>query len=163
MEIMLKFILTITNFSVPISKMQTHLETQAKHLHNQPMGRLVESAAKALHSKPLSAPSDINEAWISHSFNLSDGGSHLPDWRREMQHVVRERNTLIHQMLSSWDANSLDSCHALCEKLDAQRESIINAYAHLESIVKTIRESHKELALEADEIVRRDDDESINA
>jgi hypothetical protein len=153
MEAMLKFILTIANFSVPASKIQTHLETQAKHLRAKPMGHLVDRAAEALHAKAQSAPPDINEIWFSHSFSLSEGHSQLSDWRREMRRVVRERNALIHRMLALWNPNSVDSCRNLCEELDAQRERMLPAYKHLESVVKAIRESHEELARNVDVIV----------
>lgn len=153
MEAMLKFILTVANFSVPVSKVQAHLETKAKHLRSKPMGQLVESAAKNLHSEAPAMPPDISEIWIGHSFSLSEGGSQFPDWRCEMRKVVRERNNLLHHMLASWSPHSIESCQALCGLLDVQRERMLPAYEHLETIVKAIRESHEELARDADGIV----------
>jgi len=155
MEAMLKFILTVANFSVPITKTQSHLEGQAKRVRNNPLGQLVEKAARQLHSDPPKPPPDIAEMWVSHSFSLKDGGSRLADWRREMRRVVKERNALIHRMLATWNPRSIDSCSALCKKLDEQRERIIPAYSHLESVVAAIRESHQELARDADQIVAR--------
>ena len=70
-----------------------------------------------------------------------------------MRKVVRDRNALIHKMLSSWDPHSIESCRALCDELDAQRERIRPAYEHLESIARAIRESHLELAQNAGQIV----------
>jgi hypothetical protein len=153
MEAMLKFILTATNFSTPISKVQKCLEIQARSLRNKSMGVLVEGAARALHSEAPTAPQDAKEIWVTHAFTLGEGGSKLPDWRREMRKVVGERNKLIHKMLSSWDPRSLESCRSLCEELDAQRERILPAYEHLESVAKAIRESHLEMAQEVDELV----------
>jgi hypothetical protein len=146
MEAMLKFILKVANFSVPISGVQQHLNTQTTRLQSQPMGQLVESAAKNLHAERPAPLPDVKEIWLTYSISLSEGGSQLHEWRREMRNVVRERNNLIHRMLASWDPHSIDSCHALCEALDAQRERILRAYEHLESIVRAIRESHEELA-----------------
>jgi hypothetical protein len=117
------------------------------------MGQLVERAAKALHAQAHSAPPDMNEIWISRSVSLGAGQSQLSDWRREMRRVVRERNSLIHRMLATWNPNSVDSCRDLCEQLDAQRERMSHAHKHLESVVKAIRESHEELARNVDVIV----------
>jgi hypothetical protein len=153
MEAMLKFVLTFSNFSAPISKMQEHLETQFRRLRRKSMGNLVHGAAKALHSETLATPPDAVEPWITHSLSLAESGSELLDWRREMRKVVRERNALIHKMLSSWNPHSIDSCRALCDELDAQRERILPAYEHLESIAKALRESRLEMARDADEIV----------
>lgn len=153
MEAMLKFVLTVGNFTGPISKTESLLNGNAKRVRSQPMGHLVEQAARALHSDPPKPPPDIAEIWFSHSFSLKDGGSQLPQWRREMRRVVKERNSLIHNMLAAWNPNSLDSSMALCKELDGQRERIISAYNHLESVVLAIRESHQELASQVDQIV----------
>ncbi len=153
MEAMLKFVLTVANFSAPITKIQSHLEGRAKRARKHAMGRLVKKAARELHSDPPKPPPDIAEIWVSHSLSLKDGGSQLADWRRAMRRVVKERNALIHHMLATWNPRSVDSCSALCKELDEQRERIIPAYNHLESVVAAIRQSHQELARDADQIV----------
>ena len=153
MEAMLKFILTVANFSVPLSTAQSHLRGQAKRVRKHPMGHLIEEAAETLHSDPAKPPPDIKEIWISHSFSLKEGGSKIADWRREMRRVAKERNALIHHMIASWNPRSSKSCSALCEELDQQRERILPSYRHLESVVSAIRESHGELARAADELV----------
>ena len=61
MEAMLKFVLTVTNFSAPIGEAQRHLDGQLKSLRSAPMGTLVEDAAKALHSEPRAPPENIQE------------------------------------------------------------------------------------------------------
>jgi hypothetical protein len=151
MEAMLKFILRVANFATPASKSQEHLETQAKLHRTKPMGHLIDLAAKALHGETPSIPKDAREIWVTHSISLSDG-SQLKQWRKEFRRVVRERNALIHRMLATWNPSSVESCHALCEELDTQRERILPAYEHLQSIVKAIRESHEELARNVDAI-----------
>jgi hypothetical protein len=152
MEAMLKFILTVANFSVPLSTAQSHLRGQSKRVRKRSMGQLIEQAAKTLHSDAPKAPPDIKEIWISHSFSLKEGGSKIADWRREMRRVVKERNALIHHMVASWNPHSSKSCSVLCEELDQQRERILPSYNHLESVVSAIRESHGDLARAADEI-----------
>ena len=97
-------------------------------------------------------PANIREVWVTHSTSLSDG-SQLKEWRAEFRRVVRERNSLIHRLLATWNPNSIESCRSLCDALDAQRERILPAYEHLESVVKAIRESHAELARNVDAIL----------
>jgi hypothetical protein len=153
-EAMLRFILTVTNFSGPLPKAQSHLKRRSKNVRRQSMGKLAATAAKALHSDAPGTPPDVKEAWISLSFSLKDGGSRI-EWRAAMRHVVKERNRLIHQMVASWNPHAVESCTALCEELDQQRERMIPAYKHLESVVSAIRESHRDLARAADEVVAR--------
>ncbi|MGB5079949.1 MAG: hypothetical protein WBO23_04310 [Burkholderiales bacterium] len=152
MEAMLKFILKVANFAAPISKGLEHFETQAKLHRTKPMGHLVDLAAKALHGEAPSVPKDAREVWVTHSVSLSDG-SQLKEWRKEFRRIVRERNSLIHRRLATWNPGSIESCRSLCEELDAQRERIRPAYEHLESVVKVIRETHEELARNVDAIV----------
>src|SRR5262249_21810705 len=134
MEAMLRFVLTIADFSAPASKSRERLASGAQAHRKKAFGHLVDGATKALHSEPASVPVDIHEIWIKHSLSLCEGGSHAADWRREMHRVVRERNALIHRTLATWNPNSVDSCRSLCEQLDAQRERILPAYKHLESV-----------------------------
>ena len=117
------------------------------------MGELAEKAAKTLHSEPLMAPRDVKELWVSHSLNLSESGSDIKEWRREMRRIVKERNRLIHHMLVSFDPRSTESCHVLSVELDEQRERIRQSYEHLESLVTAIRDAHRDLAENVDEIV----------
>ncbi len=153
MEAMLKFVLTFANFTTPISDTESRLQQQANSDRKHPMGKLVEKAAKALHSEPPMAPPDIKEMWVSHSLNLSESGSDIREWRREMRRIVKERNLLIHHMLVPFNPSSLESCHALIIQLDEQRERILQAYEHLESLVTAIRDVHRDLAENVDEIV----------
>jgi hypothetical protein len=152
MEAMLKFLLKFADFSAPISKGREHLEAQEKRHRTKPMGHLVELAAKALHGATPSVPTNISEAWVTYSISLGDG-SQAQQWRKEFRRVVRERNALIHKMLVAWSPESIESSRALCEDLDAQRDRIMTAYRHLESVVKAIRASHEELARNVDVII----------
>lgn len=153
MEAMLKFILKFANFTTPISETKSRLLLQANSVRKHPMGELVEKAAKALHSEPPMAPPDIKEIWVSYSLNLSESGSDIREWRREMRRIVKERNLLIHHMLVSFNPHSPESCQALSVQLDEQRERILQAYEHLESLVTAMRDAHRDLAENVDEIV----------
>jgi len=77
-----------------------------------------------------------------------------------MKAVVAERNTLIHQMLAVFDPSSLESCELLSAKLDEQRNRIISAYEHVQSIVLAIRESYQDMAKHLDGIVARDSNQN---
>jgi hypothetical protein len=152
MEAMLKLILKVTGFAAPVSKGREYLEARAKSHGTKPMGHLVELAAKALHGKTPSVPKDAGEVWVTHSISLGNE-SQMKEWRKEFRRIVGERNSLIHRMLAKWNPSSIESCRSLCEELDAQRERILPAYEHLESVVKAIRESHEELARNVDAIL----------
>ena len=152
MEAMLKFLLKFSNFSAPISKGREHLEAREQRHGTKPMGHLVELAAKSLRIGAPSVPAQIDEAWMTYSISLGDGAQKKV-WRKELQRVVGERNALIHHMLVAWNPNSIESSRSLCDELDAQRDRVMGAYRHLESVVKALVESHQEVAQNADAIV----------
>jgi hypothetical protein len=146
MEAMLKFVLKFGSISVPISKLAPHLNAADRSLRRKPMGTLVDRAAEALHGEPPPGPSDLKEVWITYSFTLEGEGASADTWRKAMRVVVKERNRLVHRTAAECNLTSIESCRALCDELDAQRERIVSSYQHLESLVRAIKESHEELA-----------------
>ena len=154
MEAMLKYILAFANLQSPLSDIAKSITQKTAAIAKRPMGQLVADATKALHRDPDSTPrlpTDLNEVWFSYSFTISETREDAREWRKLMEAVVTERNALIHQMLATFDPNSLESCESLCVKLDEQRSRILQAYEQLESIVLAIRESHRELAKGVDD------------
>ncbi len=152
MEAMLKFLIKVAGATVTASTGREYFEAHAKLHETNPMGHLVELAAKALHGDAPVLPNQVREVSMTHSISLGDE-SQMKTWRSEFRRIVRERNALVHRMLVRWNPNSIESCRSLCAELDAQRERILPAYQHLESVVAAVRESHEELARNVEAVV----------
>ena len=156
MEAMLKFILTFASLHGPMSGLAKVVAQKTAEVAKEPMGNLVVKAASAIHGDRKSTqqpPTKVAEAWFSYSIKIGETKEDAREWRKLMKAVVVERNELIHQMLATFNPNSIDSCESLCVELDKQRGRIIRAYEHLESIVIAIRESHRDLAKDVDGMV----------
>ena len=116
------------------------------------MGHLVEEGVTGLYTASgAAAPVSSTEITVAISFSLEGGKNEAQVWKSAMMEVVNERNRLIHQMLAGFDPRSRESCEELSAVLDLQRERIVPAYEHLESLVRAIREGHTDLAQRIDE------------
>ena len=147
MEAMLKFVVAFSDIRGPLDGIESQITKRIALFAKMPMGRLVEEGVDGLYPE-VNTPfqPSASAGAISVSFSLEGGEDEARMWKSAMMAVVKERNRLIHQMLVDFDPQSVKSCERLCTELDAQRESILQSYAHLESLVSAIRTSHKELA-----------------
>lgn len=149
MESMLKYLLKFSNFSLPISQLARHFQGADRELRRKSMGNLVGPAARVLHQphgEPPAPPADSKEVWVTYSFTVEGEGADPATWRKTMNAIVRERNTLVHRTAAECNLATVESCRALCEALDAQRERTLQPYQHLAELVRAIKESHQELA-----------------
>lgn len=153
MEAMLKFVLAFCEVNGPLGGISGQVADRVAAFSRMPMGRLVEEAGRGLFraSPPdASASASSTEITVTVSFSLEGGNNEARGWKSAMREVVKERNRLIHQMLTGFDPTSKQSCEDLCMVLDAQRERFDSEYRHLQSLVQAIRESFQELALHLD-------------
>jgi hypothetical protein len=149
MEAMLKYLLKFSNFSLPISQLAPHFQGADRELRKKSMGNLVGPIARVLHQphgQPPAPLADSKEVWVTYSFTLEGEGADPAKWRKTMNAIVRERNTLVHRTAAECNLATVESCRALCDALDAQRERTLQPYQHLEELVRAIKESHRELA-----------------
>lgn len=154
MEAMLKFVLAFREVKGPLSEIGGQVADRIVSFSKIPMGRLVEEAGSGLYATlppEASAPASSTEITVTVSLSLEGGKGEAQVWKSAMNEVVRERNRLIHQMLVGFDPRSKQSCEELCIALDAQRERFDLEYRHLESLVKAIHESFRELAQHLDD------------
>jgi hypothetical protein len=147
MEAMLKFLLTFSDLHSPIDGIESQIAQRIALFEKTSMGRLVEKGVDALYPEAITSSQPLtSESTCSVSISLEGGKDAARMWRSAMMAVVKERNRLIHQMLAGFDPQSAESCDRLCRELDAQRESILQSYANLESLVSAIKTSFSELA-----------------
>lgn len=150
-EGMLKFLITYVDISAPASQLHAHLNERSKKISRMPLGRLVEDASKVLFSEvepPSKIPQTIQEPWFSHSFRVEAGKESVWQWRKDLRLVVRERNRVVHQLLSSFDPHSIASCKTLDVQLEQQRAQISIAFKSVESMVAAMRTSWADMLAE---------------
>ena len=153
---MLKFIAIFANLQGPANKVEGLVTKKMTGVAKRSMGTLIDDAADALHRGEQSIqqlPKNATEAWFSCSFTIGETKQDAQEWRKVMSTVVAERNALIHQMLVPFDPASIESCESLSLALDDQRSRILSAYTHLESVIRAVREAHKDMGKDIDRLV----------
>jgi hypothetical protein len=163
LEAMLKYISAFASLHGPVSELAETVATRTERLAKWPMGRLVNEASNVLHQDREStehSPAELADAWFSATLTVTTQDGR--EWRKVMEAVVAERNALMHQMLVTFDPNSLESCELLSAKLDEQRSRTIPAYEHVQSIVLTIRDSYQDMARHLEGITAQDLTQKLN-
>jgi len=147
-EAMLKVLVSQINFKGPINEITEILEERKEFVQKQSMGNLMKDYFKSFSSSIEHVhkyPDGRNEAWVSFSLQIENEDGGLPQQKAAFNFLVSERNRLIHQMLSDFDAESKDSCNALIMELDQQDEMIQREYTNLQHLLKSLHEAKNEL------------------
>ena len=91
----------------------------------------------------LAAAGD-DSPYLSHRLDL--GETTDAEWRRHCETVVAERNELIHAQLANVDWTSHDACSELLERLEQQRDRVLQLHDSLYAIRDELRDVFEELA-----------------
>jgi len=153
MEAMLRFILGFAGLSGSAAGTADLLRARQRESRKASMGTLVDRTGRSFDMPAPGAPPGAKQPWISHSISFQESPEAARDWRREMRAVVRERNRLVHHMLSDFDPGSAESCRTLAGELDAQRERIRRTFDQLVAMVGLIRQAAAELEANQESIL----------
>ena len=90
------------------------------------------------------SPAEASDSWSVNRTVRMEGDGHL-HLKEAFDRIVRERNSLIHEDLGSFNPNCIDSCRGLSERLDAQRQNLDPMIEFISTIEETFRENGEEL------------------
>jgi hypothetical protein len=83
--------------------------------------------------------------FVSFGFRIECDSNYYETKKEELARMVSERNELIHNLLPSFDINSLESCDEIGKKLDDQSENIRREIKELKYYADTLNEGRKEM------------------
>ena len=143
----IKTLLAIRRIDGPPDRWREVFERNAKKVSRLTMGSLVNRLFETLVVEDSGAdesPAKDAETW-SMAFTVRLEGDGHTEFKEAFDQLVRERNLLVHEDLSSFDLNCLDSCRTLAERLDAQREKLDVMLRFVGTVGETLRESSGEI------------------
>ncbi len=147
MEAMLKFL--VANHKIEgLPEQLLELRDQSRReVDRHTMGTLVD---KLFRSVVRDGPggesrSDASDDAASVSFSFELDAEAYEETRYAFRQIVQERNALIHQMLVSFNPNSIDSCKEVLSALDEQRSRLKPHYDNLRAMVRAVSEGQKKL------------------
>ena len=141
MEGLLKKLVTIQGATISVND-QENFHRRVEAVAKKPLGHLVSEFLRSAYSSGFGnnpAQGAESHATISLSFSLD------PDMKKEhaesLSSVVKERNTLIHQMLISFDPNSVSGRESLTRSLDDQLDRVLPEYQLLNSLLAGMQQA----------------------
>ena len=147
MEAMLKFLNANQRISGTVSDLVEVSARAKKQASKLPMGHLAEEFVRSVYSSHETAEQgDSDKASITFSFRIEADAALVAERKKALRAVVRERNKLVHQWLSEFDPSSPEGCQKLGAALDEQNARVLPEFEMLRVIVRTLRESQRELA-----------------
>ena len=146
MEAMLKFLIPRLDLQGAATELIANNEKVVDVVSRQTMGNLVKGFLSTVYAEKTAdedTEQNIQEAQFSFSFRIEADPEHIAERKKALEHVVKERNILIHQLLLKFDQTSPKSCREMSEQLDAQAERLHPEYEWLRAIIRTFREGSK--------------------
>lgn len=162
----LKLVVVGSNIRGYASQLAKAHREKAKDTDRKPMGWLVEELFKTAYASDMpdqSAPTELNEVWMSFSFRFELDEDAIRARKRELSDLVRQRNSLIHRSLASFNPDSPESCRQLILVLDEQNDSLEPHYNSLISIIGDIREAQKDVLKRLEDQLREQAEDGGNA
>lgn len=148
LELLLKFIVANGKFSGIANELKDRIAQRANSVNKQTMGTLVGHYIE--HSNPdceeyPSEHEDKNKLHISFGFWIECDSKYYETKKEALARMVLERNALIHNLLPTFDINSLESCEEIGRKLDDQSENINKEIKEMKYYADALIEGRKEL------------------
>jgi hypothetical protein len=149
LEQMLKFIVATGKVSGSCSELAAKQEQKVKAVRKQTMGPLVGEYLEGTYSgieNLIEAPSGLKEPFIQFGFWLEYSEVDYENKKKTLASVVSERNDLIHQLLPSFNENSIKSCLEIEQFLDQQHKKILPEIEDLKNIIDSFIGGRKRIA-----------------
>ena len=157
MEAMIKFLIASHRIEGLPEELARISEQQRLDVDRLTMGNLVDRLFSSVLVDGSDAKAEPNTSaeTMSITFSIELEAEAHSDTREAFRLIVRERNALIHQMLVSFNPNSLESCKEISKVLADQRNRLKPRFDDLRNIVRTILDGQKELQawVESDDFV----------
>lgn len=147
LENVLQFLASAQNPSIPISQATATQAKRAQSIRFTTLGQVagqVEDLFSAS-DEESSAPAEGTETLLGISFRIEGDPREIEDNRKTLRALIKERNDLVHHLLSRWNPHDVESCRALSLELDEQRVRIIREIERYRAYATTVGEMAKEL------------------
>lgn len=147
-EAVLKYLVSHSSIEGTAKDLEKTHKDKVESVSQETMGSLAKDLFTSVYSDKSNEtpiPKDLDEAFIKISFTVDADPAFLEQRKRALEHIVTERNTLIHQTLQSFDQTSIESCRALNIVLDEQAERVRLEFENIQSLANALHEGTKAL------------------
>lgn len=147
MEKALKVLIVRSDIQGHASELAEIYRQRQESIDRRSMGLLVDDLMNSVYgtdTPTVGSPEELKEIWLSFSFRVETNEQRIVSRRKALSLVVKERNALIHQMLSAFDPNSSESCQSLISALDEQNARLEPHYTWVMQTVGSVQSALQE-------------------
>ena len=148
LELALKFIIVRSDLRGYASEAAKVLRDKEKVVDRKALGWLVHDFFKTVYSNHSSndGPAEgRDDAWMSISLRIESNENSIRDRKRQLRELVKERNLLVHRLLTNFDPDSVESCENLIQQLDEQVDRLVPHYQSLMGIIRNMQRAQQEI------------------
>ena len=143
-EALLKHLVSNANIEgATVKELKNNHRKKINSVSQKTMGILAKDLFTSVYSDQNNesvTPQRAGEDIFKFSFTIDADPEFVEQRRLALEHIVTERNTLIHQTLSSFDFTSIESCRALNAVLDEQADRIKSEFENIRTLVLAMQE-----------------------
>jgi hypothetical protein len=157
MERALKVLIVRNDIQGHASELAEIYRQRQESVDRRSMGLLVDDLINSIYGTDAStvgSPEELKEVWLSFSFKVEANEQAIVARRKALSLVVKERNALIHQMLSVFDPDSSESCQSLISALDEQNARLEPLYVWVMQMVGRVQSAQLEAIDQIEAILR---------
>jgi hypothetical protein len=82
---------------------------------------------------------------MAFSLRIESDENSIRDRKRQLRELVKERNLLVHRLLTNFDPDSVESCENLIQRLDEQVDRLRPHYQSLMGIIGNMQAAQQEI------------------
>jgi hypothetical protein len=146
LERVLKFLTIAQSSTVPIARPQERFDAQVVRLRKRTLGYAAKSVLNRMFGDRAAeslCTGEVTEPWLTCTFRIEE--SAIKENHDALSAVINERNELIHHLLERWNLGDAESCRALSEELDDQRQRIVLEIDKYRAYASALTEMFNEL------------------
>lgn len=134
MELMLKFLIPRASLSGNKSSLKENLDQASAVVSKQTVGNLLKPFLDSVYGENVPLEDMPGEVQIAFSLRIKASEEERICHQQALEHLVEQRNDLIHHRLAHLKQDSTESCIALGKELDEQFELLRPEYERLRSL-----------------------------
>ena len=145
MEKALKALIVASDLRGQASDLAEIYRKRRKSIDRRTMGQLIDEFLTAIYADELPIDASSNGVWMAVGFRVEASEEWVRAWREALSKVVDERNTLIHDMVATFDLESEESCQKLIVFLDEQLDRLKPHFEYVMAMLGTLHKMQQKL------------------
>lgn len=145
MEKALKALIVASDLRGQASDLAETYRRRRKSIDRRTMGQLIDEFLTAVYADEPPIDASSNGMWMAAGFRVKASEDWVRAWGEALSRIVDERNSLIHDMVATFDLESDESCQKLIVFLDEQHDRLKPHFEYVMAMLGTLHSMQQKL------------------